>query len=155
MAWTAKRVDAWLIAAVDVLERLPDLETRYLRNALRSRFPDVIETTASAFAAALGALQADGALPGVKVRPAAPSAQEIDAMEAVLLGIPKPSLGLAGETPWLNWLGRKRRRRVWRRVTGMPWTSIAGGEDRSERTCQRWYREALEHIADELTTENG
>lgn len=161
MPWTADRVKAWLEQAVDTLERLPDLEFRYLRNPLRSRFPEVIETAASAWAAAVAAYEANQGqppeTPDVKARP---DTREIDRMEAALLGLPKPYLGIYGDIPWLNYLvqhgrpgkGRKRQEMVWRRLTGMPWRNISALEHRSERTCQRWYREALEHIADELVT---
>lgn len=151
--WTADRVKAWLEQAVDTLERLPDLEFRYLRNPLRSRFPEVIETAASAWAAAVAAYEANQGrppeTPDVKARP---DSREIDRMEAALLGLPKPYLGISGDIPWLAYLSRRRRRLVWRRLTGAPWRNISALEHRSERTCQRWYREALEHIADELVT---
>jgi len=165
--WTAKRVEAWLVAAVDVLQRLPDLEARYLRNPLRSRFPEVVETWSTAFVAALGAIEVDGVPPGSEMKPTSPSPQEIDEMEAAIFGLSKPRLGLSGTTPWLNWLGRKRRRMVWRRLAGgrdgdrMTWTGVAALEDRSgqarpsEATCRRWYWQAMQCIADELTTENG
>jgi hypothetical protein len=41
---------------------------------------------------------------------------------------------------------------VWSRLTGTPWHIIAGIERRSERTCQRYYNDALDQIADELNT---
>ena len=151
MSWTAKTVELWLVEAVDVMRRLPDIEQRYLRNPLRSRMPTVVETTATAFAAAVAILELEGTLPETRVSSGRPGPREIDRMEHVILGLAKPRLGLMGETPWLNWLSEKRRRLVWRRVKGSTWPLIAALERRTERTCQRWYKDALEHIADELT----
>lgn len=148
--WTARKVEDRLTEAYETLARLPDIETRYLRNALRSRFPEVAETAATAFAAAVGAWAAEGAPREFEVGPGCPSPAQIDRMEMVMLGLSK-----AGELvfkPWLNWLSERCRRLVWRRLAGREWSTIAAQERRSIRTCQRWYNEAIEHIADELTT---
>ena len=149
-AWTARKVEDRLTEAYETLARLPDIETRYLRNALRSRFPEVAETAATAFAAAVGAWQAEGAPREFEVVPGCPSPAQIDRMEAVMLGLPKASE--SAFRPWLNWLSERRRRLVWRRLAGREWGTIAVQEKRSIRTCQRWFIEAMEQIADELTT---
>lgn len=152
MAWTRGRVESWLLIAHEVLRYLPDMEQRYLRNPLRSKFPEVVETSASAFAARVNQLQKEGRTAEADIPPLPPHSREIDQMEASLLGIPKPHLGAHNDQPWLLYLPYKRQRLVWRRVKGMPWENIAVIEKRSQRTAQRYYNEALEVIADELTT---
>ena len=155
MTWTPKDVENRLREAYDTLRKLPDVEMRYLRNALRSRLPEIVETTASQFVSALAHLEQEGKLPDTKVKPAVPSGIEIDYMENALLGIPKRHLNLHNDKPWLNYLNRKRARMVWRRIEGQRWYVIAGYENRTERTCRRWFKEAMQIIADELVTVNA
>ncbi len=157
MPWTPERVELWLKVAAQTLERLPDKEFRYLRNSLRSSFPEVVETSASAWARAVEAYQTDGKAPETRVYKAGPTGREVDQMEAALLGLPKRYLGNTGTHAWLKWLGedargKQRQRVLWWRLTGMPWRNIAGRVRRSERTCRRWYLDAIQVIADELTT---
>ncbi len=144
--WTPRRVEAWLIEAHDVLEQLPDIEQRYLRNPLRSRLPDCIETSATVFAAQVGAISIGG-VSEIEAELPKPGAQAISRMETVMLGF-----GMPDERPWFDWLTEKQRRLVWKRARGMNWAAIAVMAHRSERTVQRWYMEALETMADELET---
>lgn len=142
--WTPRLVEAWLIEAHDVLRLLPDVEERYLRNALRSRMVECVENSAMVFAAQVGAISIGGVSETEDADPP-PSAVAIGRMERVLLGG-------SNDTPWLKRLNEKQRRLVWRRISGMNWAAIAAVHDRSERTVQRWYADALEKLADELET---
>ena len=153
--WTPERVELWLISAERTLKALPDMELRYLRTPLRSRMPEVVLDSAAAYARALAELDVEGRLRAPDVKPTVPSPAENDAMEQVLIGVPKPGLNLNGETPWLSWLSFSRRRLVWNRVIGWEWWKITAVEKRSENCCMRWYRQALAHIGDELITLEG
>lgn len=152
MIWTPKEVRRWLRLAVDVLERLPDREMRYLRNAKRSRFPDVVETWLSSYQRAVDTYQLEGKAPETKVRAGRPEHDEIDMMETVMLGEAYRRLGMPAGKPWLNYLEKPRRKLMMDWLDGKPWHSVAAIYNRSERTCRRWRDEGLKHIADELTT---
>jgi hypothetical protein len=135
MAWTWRRVEHRLEEARDVLRRLPDPHMKYLRNPLHARMPDVVLNSMDNWRTN-------------RRSTAVPSGAEIDRMEQVIVGNDVMP-------PWLSLLSRKQRRLVWRRISGYRWWTLAGIENRSERTVQRWYRESLEKIADELTTIDG
>ena len=129
-----------------MLRLLPDIEQRYLRNPLRSRLPECIETSATVFAAQVGAIGIGGITHTVADDPK-PGAQAIGRMETVILGF-----GMPDDKPWFDWLTEKQRRLVWKRARGVHWAAIAVMARRTERTVQRWYMEALETMADELET---
>ncbi len=145
MTWTRIRVEYRLQEAHDVLRNLPDPHMRYLRNPLRARMPAVVSTDIEAWALRVQKVRDDLPNDAPIIPRIIPSAAAIDRMEEVIVG-------KGDNPPWLSYLSHRERRVVWRRITGRPWHYIAAREDRSERTVQRWYREALEKIADELET---
>ena len=129
---TIAALEERLHEAIRTLRALPDRERKWI-HAAGARWPDTLREVADVLALALERVQqGKSAFESMRGPRYTPSKEAIDRMDEAL--------------DWLRVLDKDQLRILTLRAFGMSWERIGWRFRKSDRTMQRWYRDALETV---------